>query len=327
MINGSEKKTLRAPSLRSVPLIKNRGAPIGDRSPEGFFTDPYMGRKKKRGSPQHVFFFSRTSKFLPRASAMCRGPLEFGRSTSPEEKKKKNVFSSLRRPSFFFSPPGKEKRAKKSEGIRSISREDFLPFLPISGPFFPLVSSHSKEMGGNKREKGRIFSSSWKRKIEDRSENRMRFSERSRICLIARRAKEQIQDFSFRRLPSKIACDFRRQTRVLFLSEKGRVFPDSRVFFLCPCGAEGIKSCLSFRFLEKKNRLRFFFSAPAVENRLRFSTAGEGPFFLVLFLKEKGRIFSDSFRSRGKYRKKGEFFPLPIFPPTPSEFGENPSFF
>ena len=48
---------------------------------------------------------------------------------------------------------------------------------------------------------------------------------------------------------------------VLFLSEKGRIFPDSRFFFLCPCGAEGIKSCLSFRFLapfSKGKRANFF---------------------------------------------------------------------
>ena len=67
-------------------------------------------------------------------------------------------------------------------------------------------------------------------------------------------------------------------------------------------------------FSDFRRLLRFLIGgdpAPAVENRLRFSTAGEGPFFLVLFLKEKGRIFSDSERSRGKYRKKGEFFPLP----------------
>ena len=76
---------------------------------------------------------------------------------------------------------------------------------------------------------------------------------------------------------------------------------------LCPFGAldkSVIAQKIACDFLSD---LRFFFSAPAVENRKRFSTAGEGPFFLVLFLKEKGRIFSDSFRSRGKYRKKGEW--------------------
>ena len=84
---------------------------------------------------------------------------------------------------FFLCPCGAE------------GKTSYLSFLFLAP--FSKVSSHSKGMRGNKREKGRIFSSSWKRKIEDRSENRMRFSERSRIYLIARRAKEQIQDFSF----------------------------------------------------------------------------------------------------------------------------------
>ena len=60
-------------------------------------------------------------------------------------------------------------------------------------------------------------------------------------------------------------CDLRSVPRV-FLSDR-RSVKKSR------------KKRVFLRFLEKKNRKRFFFSAPAVENRLRFSTAGEGPFF------------------------------------------------
>ena len=133
-----------------------------------------------------------------------------------------------------------------------------------------------------------------------------------------------------RPLPSKIASDFRRQRSVS---------SDSRVFFLCPCGAEGIKSCLSFQFTARRANLmngfagaclKFFFPShlwlgekhanrkngrplrflwnlrgpgiggdppSAVENRLRFSTADEGPF---------------SFRKRTGFPRLACFFPLPL---------------
>ena len=74
-----------------------------------------------------------------------------------------------------------------------------------------------------------------------------------------------------RRLPSKIASDFRRQTRVLFLKEKRRIFPDSF----------GVGENIG-------KRANFFL-------------------FLVLFL-----IFPRLRRSRGKYQKKDGFFPTPI---------------
>ena len=69
-----------------------------------------------------------------------------------------------------------------------------------------------------------------------------------------------------------------------------------------------------------KEKSKIFLFGACRQNRLRFSTAGEGPFFLVLFLSEKGRIFSDSFRSRGKYRKKGEFFSIPLSPENSMNF-------
>ena len=89
----------------------------------------------------------------------------------------------------------------------------------------------------------------------------------------ARRAvKKKIEDLSFRRLPSKIACDFLRQTRVLF-SAVPRKFMNFR-------GTRRLTSKIASDFRRQTK---------------------------VLFLKEKGRIFSDSERSRGKYRKKGEW--------------------
>ena len=107
----------------------------------------------------------------------------------------------------------------------------------------------------------------------------MRFSERSRICLIARRAKEQIQDFSFRRLPSKIASDFRRQTRVLFLSEKGRVFPELACFFPLPLRGRG-------------NKILPFFPIPLESEERR---SPQIP------------LESEGTRSRGKYRKRKKY--------------------
>ena len=55
--------------------IKKRGAPIGDRSPEGFFSRAIYGSgKKTRVSSTCIFFFSRTSKFPPGAPIVDRRP-------------------------------------------------------------------------------------------------------------------------------------------------------------------------------------------------------------------------------------------------------------
>ena len=75
---------------------------------------------------------------------------------------------------------------------------------------------------------------------------------------------------------------------------------------LCPFGAldkSVIAQKIACDFLSD---LRFFFSPSAVENRLRFSTADEGP-----FSERKRTDFLRLLRSRGKFQKKGERFPLP----------------
>ena len=56
------------------------------------------------------------------------------------------------------------------------------------------------------------------------------------------------------------------------------------------------------------------------------SSEGRGknsPFFLVLFLKEKGRILPELLRSRGKFRKKGRVFPYSEGVGENIEMGEN----
>ena len=123
------------------------------------------------------------------------------------------------------------------------------------------------------------------------------------------------KDRSFFSAPAvKIACDFRRQARVLFSD----IFPDSE--------RSRRKSVL---FLSEKG------PSSAVKNRKRFSTAdGEKknlrfffcPPFRFLWNRKDGGPLRFQRNLRG-LRKKGEFFPLPIFAPTPKEFGKNPSFF
>ena len=99
-----------------------------------------------------------------------------------------------------------------------------------------------------------------------------------------RRAKEKSKIFLF------TVC--RRKSQAIFDGRRGSFFSDSRFFFLCPCGAEGIKSCLSFRFLRNRKNGR----------PLRFLWNLRGP-----GVEKKGRIFPDSFGVGENIRKRTDF--------------------
>ena len=91
----------------------------------------------------------------------------------------------------------------------------------------------------------------------------MRFSERSRICLMPRRGKDKSKIFSFRPLPSKIASDFRRQRSVssdsgspqIPLESEGTAVLPIRVFFsrFFHRAIYGSAKNLSHKWLGKKN--------------------------------------------------------------------------
>ena len=145
---------------------------------------------------------------------------------------------------------GPETYRRRGRRIRTFAKKK-IDMLRRPSFFFP---THSWV---EEKNAGRVSSDFWKRKIEDRSENRMRFSERSRICLIARRAKEQIQDFSFRRLPSK--------SLAIFDGRRGSFFPR-----FPPISK---KSEETTREKGPRNRRKY---SSAVENRKRFSMADAG---------------------------------------------------
>ena len=76
---------------------------------------------------------------------------------------------------------------------------------------------------------------------------------------------------------------------------------------------------MPFRPISGKERSSIFLFGVCRQNRLRFSTANEGPFFPVLFLKEKGRIFPDSEEVGGNIGKER----WKLFLPTHSWVGKN----
>ena len=99
-----------------------------------------------------------------------------------------------------------------------------------------------------------------------------------------------------------------------FFQKKDGFSPNSRVFFLCPCGAEGIKSCLSFRFQRNRKNgrpLRFLWNlrGPGVGGNI--GIVKNSPFF-PYGKKEPGvgenirkrTGFPRLLRSRGKYRRE-----------------------
>ena len=88
----------------------------------------------------------------------------------------------------------KEIGARRDFSLESLDSVRKTGFPPISGPFFPLVSSYSKGMGGNKREKGRMKEKSW-------------------ICLCPFGALDKSV------IAQKIACDFLSELR-FFLPSK-----------------------------------------------------------------------------------------------------------
>ena len=151
--------------------------------------------------------------------------------------------------------------------------------------------------------------------------------------------KRQIFDLSFRRLPSKIASDFRRQTSVSsdsgspqipLESEGTAVLPipkeserKAKFYSLCPAGAEEKNTRIGgdpFSLIPGKEKSKIaqkiacdflsdhgFVFAPKGQRQI------QDFFFPVLFLKEKGRIFPDSFGVGGNIGKKIKdfFFVVP----------------
>ena len=167
----------------------------------------------------------------------------------------------------------------------------FMPFRPISG-----------------KEKSKI------------PQKKHAFSEGSRISLTLRRRVKEIQDFSFRRLPSKSLAIFDGR-RGSFFPESPQIPKESEGTAVLPIPkeserrakekskipqkkhafSEGSRISLTLRRRVKEIQDFSFHRLPSkIASDFRRQTR-------VLFLKEKGRIFSDSFRSRGKYRKKGEW--------------------
>ena len=175
-------------------------------------------------------------------------------------------------------------------------------------------------------------------KFEDRSENRMRFSERSRICLIPRR-HAPANPFG----GDPIACNLllSPENRMRFSGDRG----DKSEIRVAGRGKRQIQRIWTFGtfFLpsfpissesEGRPSPQIPLESEGTRNQrlrgpLRFQRNLRGrPFlrfryfflFLVLFLSEKGRVFPELRRSRGKYRKRKKFALFPRFPPIPLEW-------
>ena len=123
-----EKRRIFSSSFGRGKSIEIGGKPV-------FFSDPYMGREKQRGSPQHVyFFFSQTSKFF-----------EFGRLASPfmgREKKRgspqhveetRHEHPNSRGPRSRIGAPGENLDVRLRHKWLG---KKILPFFPIRVFFF-----------------------------------------------------------------------------------------------------------------------------------------------------------------------------------------------
>ena len=192
---GEKHANLRGPGVGgNIGKKIEEGSPIFDRAPlieDLFFSVP---RKFHEFSGNPVSAVE--NRRGPRSP--IGGPCDFRRQTRVLFlSEKERVFPELRR------SRGKYRNRKKYRNLRGRPSFRFTCFFPL------LRRGRGKKHGffssapQGQRKKTRVF---------------LRFPSSPPI---------PSESEGTRRLPSKIACDFRRQARVLFLSEKGRVFPYS----------------------------------------------------------------------------------------------------
>ena len=278
--------------------------------------------------------------------------------------------------------------------------------FPDSWPFFPVGKKRRifyyskgivKSIGVGKNPSFFFQKKDRKRKIEDRSEKSMLFSERSSIFLFALCRRKSLAIFDGRGASPPIpgplrftarranlmngfagAClKFflpthemgRRKTResegtavlpipgpLRFQSNlRGRPFFRFACFFPLPLRSRGKKNLrhapanpfmrFARRAVNRKERQDFIPSAPQGQRKKTRESERKARFYSLCpaGAEEKNTriggdtfslipraVFPDPFHGSEKntgFPPISILFPLPIFPPTPSEFGENPSFF